>query len=244
MGAMLSRDEARRFYDRFGAKQDRQGFYETPARRDLIADAGFETAAAVFEFGCGTGDFAARLLAEHLPRQCSYTAVDISDTMVRLARKRLEPWRGRARVDRSSGSVTLEAADGAFDHFVSTYVLDLLSDEDIRGLLAEAHRILSPKGRLCLVSLTQGAGPFASLVTGLWTSLFALRPALLGGCRPIELRGYLDPDRWCIEHRNVRTAFGISSEVVVAARLDRAAGKGLEWSAGFPRPDAEGSDPQ
>lgn len=225
MASTLTPEQAKAFYDRFGAKQDRQGFYENPARRDLIAQADFETAAAVFEFGCGTGDFAARLLAEHLPPRCAYTAVDISDTMVRLARARLAPWRDRARADRSSGSTTLEAADGAFDRFVSTYVLDLLSDEDIRGLLAEAHRILAPGGRLCLAGLTHGAGPIASLVSGLWQAFFALRPALLGGCRPIALCGYLAPDRWRIEYRNVRTAFGISSEVVVAARLDRKAGR-------------------
>ena len=224
MAPTLTPQQAKAFYDSFGVKQDRQGFYENPARRDLIAQADFETAAAVFEFGCGTGDFAARLLAEHLPRQCSYTAVDISDTMVRLARARLAPWRDRARVDRSSGSTTLEAADGAFDRFVSTYVLDLLSDEDIRGLLAAAHRILSPGGRLCLAGLTHGAGPIASLVSGIWEALFAARPALLGGCRPIALCGYLDPDRWRIEHRSVRTAFGISSEVLVGARLDRETG--------------------
>ena len=174
----------------------------------------------MFEFGCGTGKFAAQLLAENLPPRCSYTTVDISGTMVRLARERLAPWRDRTRVDRSSGSMTLEADDGAFDHFVSTYVLDLLSDEDIRCLLAEAHRVLAPGGRLCLVGLTRGAGPVASLVTGLWEWVHARRPALLGGCRPIALRDYLDPGLWRIEYRGVRTAFGLSSEVVVGSRRE------------------------
>jgi len=216
----LTPEQAKAFYDRFGAWQDWQGFYENPARRDLIARADFETAAAVFEFGCGTGDFAARLLAGHLPPRCTYTAVDISSTMVRLAGERLAPWRDRVRVDRPSGSMTLEADGGAFDRFVATYVLDLLSDEDIRDLLVEANRILSPGGRLCLVSLTRGAGAVATLVTGSWTALFALRPALLGGCRPIALCSYIDPDLWRIEYRRVRTAFGLSSEVVVGSRRE------------------------
>ena len=36
---MLSSDEARAFYDRFGARQDSQAFYEDPATRDLIVHA-------------------------------------------------------------------------------------------------------------------------------------------------------------------------------------------------------------
>jgi ubiquinone/menaquinone biosynthesis C-methylase UbiE len=218
MASTLTPERAKAFYDRFGAKQDSQGFYENPARHDMIAHADFATAAAVFEFGCGTGAFAARLLGDHLPPRCTYTAVDISETMVGLARERLAPWRDRARVDQSSGSMNLEAEDGAFDRFVATYVFDLLSDEDIRELLCEAHRILAPGGRLCVAGLTNGVGRLAGLVSGLWKALFALRPALLGGCRPIALHDYLDSDRWRIEHRNVLTAYGISSEVLVAAR--------------------------
>ena len=34
---MLSRDEAKAFYDRFGAKQDSQGFYEDRALEDLVS---------------------------------------------------------------------------------------------------------------------------------------------------------------------------------------------------------------
>lgn len=51
----LSREEARRVYNRIGKLQDSQAFYEAPAI-DLIIDHGhFATAQSVFEFGCGTG---------------------------------------------------------------------------------------------------------------------------------------------------------------------------------------------
>ena len=219
MAPILTPKEAKAFYDRLGARQDWQGFYENPARRDLVAHAGFETAAAVFEFGCGTGRFAAQLLGDHLPGHCSYAAVDVSGTMVGLARRHLAPWRDRARVDQASGSMKLDAADGAFDRFVTTYVLDLLSDADIQELLAEAHRVLGPDGRLCLVGLTHGRGAVTSLLSRLWMWLHARRPALLGGCRPIALGSYLDPGHWRIAHHRVCTAFAISSEVVVAYRV-------------------------
>ena len=90
------------------------------------------TQKTVFEFGCGTGRVAAQLFAEHLPPEASYRAVDISTTMVDLARARPAPWRGRAEVSASSGSMRLDAADAAYDRFLANFVLDLLSEYQSR----------------------------------------------------------------------------------------------------------------
>ena len=215
---MLSPEEARRFYDRFGARQDRQGFYEDPPIFNLIEHAGFGEAESVFEFGCGTGKTAKILLDRYLPATARYTAVDISSTMVGLARKNLMPFGTRVGVTQSDGEMRVDAPPDRFDRFVSMYVLDLLADDDIRTLLAEAYRTLRPAGLLCLVSLTHGDGFIASLVERLWRTVHALRPSLVGGCRPIALLEYLDGTKWRIRHRRVVTAFGISSEVVIAEK--------------------------
>jgi ubiquinone/menaquinone biosynthesis C-methylase UbiE len=216
--AGLSKEEARAFYDWLGAGQDTQAFYENPATADLAANARFETARAVFEFGCGTGSFAARLLTDVLPRDCLYHAIDISPKMVELAKQRLQPWRGRAMVDVSSGAMLLPFSDARFDRFVANYVLDLLAAEDMRALLLEARRILVSGGLVCLVSLTFGATPAARMVTRLWQAAYALTPRLVGGCRPIELRPLLSSDSWDLRYNNVVTAFGVSSEIAIAAR--------------------------
>ena len=81
---MLTHQQATTFYNHLGAKQDWQAFFEALATRELIAHASFETAQAVFEFGCGTGAFAELVLSHHLPPQARYLAVDSSATMVRL----------------------------------------------------------------------------------------------------------------------------------------------------------------
>lgn len=94
---VLSREEIRRFYDRFGSRQDLQRFYETPALEDdLIDHCPWEDARSVLEFGCGTGALAERLLAGHLPGNTRYVGVDISETMCQIARRRLEPFGSRA----------------------------------------------------------------------------------------------------------------------------------------------------
>jgi trans-aconitate methyltransferase len=84
---MLSREQIKRFYDRFGAKQDWQRFYEGPAIRDLLAHGAFERTHAVFELGCRTGWFAKDLLPRYLQESPTYLCFDLSSTMVILARR-------------------------------------------------------------------------------------------------------------------------------------------------------------
>lgn len=213
--SVLSHEEAKAFYDWFGPRQDSQRIYEDAALADLLAHADFGEARSVFEFGCGTGRFAERLLSEWLTRDCRYQAADISATMVRLAQARLTPWREQAHVVQVSGPMSVPAADASFDRFVACYVLDLLSDEDIRRLLAEARRVLVPGGLLCVVGLTQGASLSARIVGLLWRALFWLQPKLVGGCRAVVVRDYLDR-YWSVGYDNVVTQFGISSEVLIA----------------------------
>ena len=73
-GQVLDHSAARAYYDRFGKKLDSQSFYEDPALDELIAHANFGEARSVFEFGCGTGKFAARILESHLPSPAGYLA--------------------------------------------------------------------------------------------------------------------------------------------------------------------------
>jgi len=133
---MLSHHESRAVYDRIGARQDWQAFYEGPATADLAAHLELDQARAVLEFGCGTGALAAALLRERLSDQCRYLALDSSPVMARLAAAKLAPWGERAEVRLSDGSLALAAVDGSFDRLLSAYVLDLLSEDDILAVAA------------------------------------------------------------------------------------------------------------
>ncbi len=215
---ILTHQQAKALYDWMGAKQDLQAFYEARATCDLIAHAAFETAQAVFEFGCGTGAFAEHLLTSHLDPSARYVAVDSSTTMIRLAQARLAPFGGRVLVQQTDGSLQFELPSGSCDRFVSTYVADLLSESDIATLFAEAHRLLTREGRLCLVSLTHGTTRVSRLVTGVWTQVHARWPTLVGGCRPLHLRDLLPSSHFQLIYDNIIIAFGIPSEVVIAKR--------------------------
>jgi ubiquinone/menaquinone biosynthesis C-methylase UbiE len=214
---VLTRSQARTFYDRFGKKQDTQAFYEDAALDDLIAHAAFEQAEKVFEFGCGTGRFASRLLAKHLSPSASYLGIDLSQTMITIAEQRILPYKERAKVTQSDGSMHFPLTDHSVDRVISTYVLDLLSEEDIRRAISEARRVLMPSGKLCLVGLTQGVTFVSRIFIALWLALFRLRASLVGGCRPILLNSFVDQHSWSVDYRNVVTRFGVPSEVLIAS---------------------------
>jgi ubiquinone/menaquinone biosynthesis C-methylase UbiE len=215
----LSHQQAKAFYDRFGKKQDSQSFYEDMAINALIRKCEFDKAGAVLEFGCGTGRFAERLIERHLPPNARYVGVDISDTMVALAKERLVRFGLRAEVHLVSGSPQLDFETGAFDRFVSNYVLDLLEFEDMRRILAEAWRILSDGGLLGLVSLTHGFTFASRAVESIWKLIYAVRPALVGGCRPISLFELVAGPSWKILYDNKFSAFGVPSEVLVTKKM-------------------------
>lgn len=215
----LSHEQARRFYDEFGAKQDQQGWYEDPATAVLAIHAHFEACSSVLEFGCGTGRLAANLLTDRLPQQCSYLGLDVSTTMCNLARQRLSSWASRAEVRQTDGTMTLPVASGSVDRVLTTYVLDLLSQGDIDAFLSEAQRVLRPGGLLCAVGLTPGERGVSRWVTALWRRIHRSNPVRVGGCRPLQLADSLAADRWRVAHREVVVAWGLASEVVVASSL-------------------------
>jgi ubiquinone/menaquinone biosynthesis C-methylase UbiE len=215
----LSHEQARCFYDRFGAKQDAQSFYEDRAINALIQHADFQQAQTLLEFGCGTGRLAERLMLNCLPATATYHGLDISSTMVELAMQRLQAFAMRAHVSQTQGEVRFPFGAHTFDRFVSAYVLDLLPDAEIRDLLSEAHRVLHSGGILALASLSQGTTLLSKGVSGVWRTIHHLKPTWVGGCRPVELIEYIRLDRWKIKHHEKLSQFGITSEVLVAVKI-------------------------
>lgn len=204
------------FYDAFGAKQDTQKYYEDAALVDLKEHAHFETARGVAEFGCGTGRFAEDLLTNHLPPEATYWGCDVSNTMFQLSQKKLAHFGARAMLWKSSGEITLPLENDSMDRFVSNYVLDIFSAEEIRAVLGEAKRVLKADGLLCLTGLTYGKGLFSKIVTAFWNLGYSLNPKWVGGCHPVALQEFLK--EWEVVHHNVVVAWGISSEAVVARK--------------------------
>lgn len=214
----VTKDEARRFYDHFGRKQDSQAFYEDAAVDNLIEHAQFNEAHCVVEFGCGTGRVAQRLLQHELPESASYSGIDISPVMLNLAQQRLSSFGSRVKLTRASDAIHIEVEDHSVERLLSTYVLDLLSESDIKAFLAEARRVLKPgpAGKLCLVSLSEGISPVSKVIIKVWRWIYRLRPILLGGCRPLQLNSLLDQNEWQLEYHHTLVSYGVPSEIAIA----------------------------
>lgn len=216
----LTQEQTIAYYDRFGAKQDWQAYYEDIALSELIRHGRFEQATRVIEFGCGTGRFAQSLLADHLSPQATYWGCDVSRTMLKLTEQRLLQFGERAEAWKYAGEGQLPIPDASADRFVSTYVFDILAYDEIDFMVAEARRMLALDGLLCLVSLTNGEQGFSKLASALWKMVYALKPSLVGGCRPIELQPLLAGVDWEVLHRGVAVGRGISSEVIIARKRE------------------------
>jgi ubiquinone/menaquinone biosynthesis C-methylase UbiE len=212
----LPHSKLRAYYDWLGKKLDTQSFYENPALDKLIEHADFEACEQVFEFGCGTGRFAERLLRQHLPPSASYLGIDLSPVMAGIARRRLAPFGARARVECTDGSIQIPIPDHSVDRVIATYVLDLLREEDIRRFIEEASRVLIPPGLLCLSSLTDGATWPSRVVSTLWDGLYHISPTLVGGCRPIHPDAYIDPTLWHITYKEAVTPFAVPTVALIA----------------------------
>jgi ubiquinone/menaquinone biosynthesis C-methylase UbiE len=215
----LTAEQTRRVYDRIGRIQDLQAVYEHRAIKAVLAHADFAHAHSVCELGHGTGALAERLLRDELPSDGRYTGIDISPRMHELATRRLNAYADRIELRLGNALPELPYPDASFDRFLAAYVLDLLSPGDITRTLAEAHRLLVPGGLLCLASLTTGTTLPSRLVTRAWETLWSLKPALVGGCRPITITDHLDQTAWTLRHHQTVTTLAITSDVVIAARV-------------------------
>jgi SAM-dependent methyltransferase len=219
MQPYLTTSQAQRFYDRFGARQDGQGFYEDAALAAMLAHIEWADVERAFEYGCGTGRLAQKILLKYLLADAHYCGCDLSQTMVDLARARLAHFGARATIWKSGAFANFAPGHPPYDLIVSTYVLDLLPPEQIKTTLAECARALRPGGQLALVSLTNGTGVLSRLTSGIWGRIAQLRPSLVGGCHPVDLRDVLQDDTWQIVHDRTVTSWTIPSEVLVARRL-------------------------
>jgi ubiquinone/menaquinone biosynthesis C-methylase UbiE len=214
----LSHEEARQTYNRIGSLQDSQGFYEDCATARVLIHGDFASAESVFEFGFGTGRFALKLFDEYLSSTARYRGVDVSPKMVRLAETRLAPYAPRAELILTDGGPPAAEHTESYDRFVSNYVFDLLSPEDIRAVLREVHRMLRSDGLLCLSGLSSGIGFGSRLVANAvnWTQ--SHWPSVVGGCRPVDLLPFLSESQWQVQHHSKVAAFCVPSEIVVAKK--------------------------
>jgi len=203
----LSTQSTQRVYDALASGYGRLDLFEARSRELALERLALEPGVRLLDVGLGSGAMEA-LIARQFGAQVQLFGVDISAKMLTAARRRAPIWLAQA-----SGEA-LPFASASFDRLLCAYVFDLLPPTDIPKWLAGFRRVLRPGGRLVIVSLTEGVDLFSQIMVGLWKAVYAISPALCGGCRPLLLHVFVQEAGFEDVQRQVITQAGVPSEIV------------------------------
>ncbi len=157
---------------------------EAKARARGLKMAEIKEGEQILEVAVGTG-----LSFKHILKQNSTgfnTGIDLTPAMLKKAVKRAAR-SGQNNYSLQSGDAyALQFADSTFDLVMNSYMFDLLPEADFLPVLAEFKRVLKSGGRLVQINMTHGN----SWYNFIWEGLYRLHPALLGGCRGVEMEMY------------------------------------------------------
>lgn len=140
--------DARREFERWSTGYDRdllQHFLFKPAHRMLL-NALNVADGRVLDVGCGTGQFASRVLA-HYPNTQVW-GLDLCPGMLGQARQRVHAADGRFHLVQGD-SEHLPFADDSFDAITCSHSFHHYPDQG--RVVAEMHRVLRPGGRLFII---------------------------------------------------------------------------------------------
>ena len=207
----LSTQAAQKFYDKLGPGHDRAEIYEGKAKQRGLAMLNPQPGQHVLNVGVGTGKEHALLQAAVAPDGLAF-GLDLSPVMLRLAFGRTGTPLCRAN------AVALPYSTATFDSLFSSYLLDLLPAALLSQLLAGFYRVLKPGGQLVLVSLTEGVDLPSRALVGLWKAAYAVSPMACGGCRPLQLAGFVEAAGFSLVQREVVVQLAFPSEVIFAIK--------------------------
>ncbi|HXV87389.1 MAG TPA: class I SAM-dependent methyltransferase [Gemmatimonadales bacterium] len=133
---------------------------------------------SVLEIGVGPG----QALTELATRARRVVGLDVSGAMLRRAAARIAGDQRRAALVRGDG-LSLPFASETFEAVMSTFLLDLLPDDQQRPMVGELARVLAPGGRAVL-GMLELPNP---LLSRAWMAVYRIAPDALGGVRPVDL---------------------------------------------------------
>lgn len=185
--------------------------FEKPAIDVGLRRAEVRRGERVLDVGCGAGNVLAQL-TEQAGAEGIAIGLDFTPRMLAAARRRAP----RAPLVRAD-ALHLPFAEESFDVVWSSYMLDLLPEVDIAGVLREFRRVLRPGGRVALVSFTKAGEKLT-----LWERAYLhtpdwMVPYIFGSCRPIRLAPFVEAAGFAgVESEMVPR--GMRSEVVTGRK--------------------------
>ncbi len=183
---------------------------ESRARDRCLELAAIRDGESVLEVAVGTG-LAFEKIIEANPSGRN-EGIDLTDAMLARAEARARKT-GSGNFRLSVGDAyDLEFADDSFDVVVNNYMFDLLPEQDFPRVLSEFRRVLRPGGRLVIVNMTTGERWY----NGIWSLIYSINPAVLGGCRGVSLVAHLQAAGFTGIEREYLSQATFPSEIIAA----------------------------
>ena len=204
--AKKSYDKMSRFYDYFAGIFEKK--YRDMALRQLCVDKG----ELVLEAGFGTGHCLNRI-AELVGKTGKVYGIDISSGMLDVTKKRLEKAGLLDRVELTCGdAMKMPYENTKFDAAFMSFALELFDTPEIPKVLNEIRRVLKPRGRIGIVSMSKENGK--SKLLRLYEWAHKKFPAY-ADCRPIYVERSIKDASFKIKHKEKIKLFGLPGEIVI-----------------------------
>lgn len=164
----------------------------------------------VLEIGCGTG----HALIEFANRDAQVVAVDISEGMIHVARKRIQNKVQKRIVGLCQGDgLFIPLPDDQFDIVFLSFTLELFDTPEIPFVLSECHRVLKTGGRIGVVALAKQETSAVRIYE--W---FHRRMPNFVDCRPIFVSHLLKAANFDIQDMAFKTMWGLPVEILIARK--------------------------
>jgi len=215
LDARVSQRDIGAVYDTLSHIYDIWGMLtESRARNRAIELAGIRDGRNILEVAVGTG-LAFFEIVKRNPRGQN-TGIDLSDGMLKKAKKRLSKLSGAQYTLSQGTAFDLAAESGSMDLLVNNYMFDLIAYEDMDRVLDEFKRVLKKGGKLVLVNMTAGEIWWAKV----YDLIYRISPRTIGGCRGVRLTEKLKEHGFTVLTREYYQQMLFPSEVILARKQD------------------------
>lgn len=210
-----SRAQARAAYDRASRWSRAEEPFERRVRGVALDLLGIRPGERILEIGCGPGS-ALVVMAHAVGPVGRVVGLDLSPGMIHQAAGCL---RRAGLADRAEllvgDACSIPCADASFDAAFLSFTLELFDTPEIPVVLGECRRVLRPRGRIGVVSLSRSAP--VRWPTRLYERLHDRFPVTLD-CRPIRPRLAVEAAGFEVAHTTTIPLWGLRAEAVVAVR--------------------------
>ena len=210
-----TRNETKAYYNKIARFYDLLADHsEAPIRYQAIKELGPKVGDRILEIGFGTGHGLVNL-SNSVGDKGKVYGIDLSEEMVKIARKRLEKNDLIQRTTLLCGEAEdLPFDEGIMDAVFMSFTLELFDTPKIPVVLSECWRVLRPGGRIAVAGLSKTGKKQAIVKAYEWSHRHF--PNLLD-CRPIFVKEALEEAGFVIECSK-SISMWLTVEIVVAVK--------------------------